>query len=375
MIWALSTSGVNGGLGTLEDGSCERTKKLTFWIHFAINVLGTLLLGASNYTMQCLSSPTRCEVDIAHSQGVWLDIGVPSYKNLRRLSSSRITLWWLLAVSSIPLHLLYNSAVFSTLSTRGYSVFIVASDFVNGATFNVGQTYDSTSVDTSWLVPWQQRLQKYQADQGLLLKLDNEACIKQYQESFISTNADLVVVTEATNSTNSLIGFVEKAISGIVVHPKDRRSWMCNTPFDKPCTVSPAANKSDWSIATAPTGDLSSISTNSVQYCLSQKVPEHCKLQFSMAIMIVVIICNIVKAGCMGLVAWKKSPEPLVTLGDAISSFLDRADPTTEGNCLNGKSHFESTNNWIRAPSQWHPNTLNWFQSASKRRWIVCNTL
>lgn len=121
--WAVSSSGIQNGLGTLQDGNCKRTATLTFWIHLAINVLSTLLLGASNYSMQCLSSPTRREIDKAHGQGIWLDIGVPSVRNLRRLSTTRIVLWWLLAISSIPLHLLYNSAIFSSLCRRQYDFF------------------------------------------------------------------------------------------------------------------------------------------------------------------------------------------------------------------------------------------------------------
>ena len=81
-IWAVLRFRTQSGLGTLYDGSCKRTRTLAFWIHLAINVFSTLLLGASNYSMQCLSAPTRGEIDKAHSQGIWLDIGVPSVRNL-----------------------------------------------------------------------------------------------------------------------------------------------------------------------------------------------------------------------------------------------------------------------------------------------------
>ena len=69
-IWAVLSFGAQNGLGTLHDGSCKRITTLTFWAHLAINVLSTLLLGASNYSMQCLSSPTRNEIDKAHGKGV-----------------------------------------------------------------------------------------------------------------------------------------------------------------------------------------------------------------------------------------------------------------------------------------------------------------
>ena len=69
-IWAVVSPGVQDGLATLQDGSCQRTKSLTTWTHLVINVLSTLLLGASHYSMQCLSSPTRSEIDKAHGQRI-----------------------------------------------------------------------------------------------------------------------------------------------------------------------------------------------------------------------------------------------------------------------------------------------------------------
>ena len=37
MIWTVSFSDVQNGIGTLQDGSCKRTTTLTFWVHLAIN--------------------------------------------------------------------------------------------------------------------------------------------------------------------------------------------------------------------------------------------------------------------------------------------------------------------------------------------------
>lgn len=113
------------------------TKRLDLWLHLAINLLSTLLLGASNYTMQCLSAPTRDEINKAHQQRISLDIGIPSIRNLRRISWNRIVLWWLLALSSVSLHFLYNSAVFSTLSTNPYTAAVVSTDFLTDTSFKI----------------------------------------------------------------------------------------------------------------------------------------------------------------------------------------------------------------------------------------------
>jgi hypothetical protein len=94
------------GIQTLFAGSCSRAHTISTFLHLLINVLSTILLGASNYCMQCLSAPTRTEVDRAHRKKIWLDIGVPSTRNLKQISSKRMLLWLILGLSSLPLHLL-----------------------------------------------------------------------------------------------------------------------------------------------------------------------------------------------------------------------------------------------------------------------------
>jgi hypothetical protein len=107
-IWTLAKYGVGiGGRQILFEGSCEETRKLNLGVHLLINVLSTILLSSSNYCMQCLSAATRKDIDAAHAEGVWLDIGVPSFRNLRRIRKKRAALWWLLGLSSLPLHLLF----------------------------------------------------------------------------------------------------------------------------------------------------------------------------------------------------------------------------------------------------------------------------
>ena len=104
--WAASNFGLSGGIGTIYRDNCAKIKSTGLWLHIAINVLSTMLLGASNYYMQCLCSPTRQEVDKAHAQKMWLDVGIQSIRNLRRIEKRRMILWICLAATSIPLHIM-----------------------------------------------------------------------------------------------------------------------------------------------------------------------------------------------------------------------------------------------------------------------------
>ena len=95
------------GIGTLYKGSCDTSRTIGLWLHLGINALSTLLLSGSNYTQQCLSAPTRSEIDAAHARRRWMDIGVPSVRNLFRIKLERTLLWIAIGFTSIPLHLLY----------------------------------------------------------------------------------------------------------------------------------------------------------------------------------------------------------------------------------------------------------------------------
>ena len=94
------------GIGTLYEGSCHKTRMIGLWLHLGINVLSTVLLSGSNYTQQCLAAPTRSEIDAAHARRRWMDIGVPSVRNLFRIKAERAYLWIAIGITSIPLHLL-----------------------------------------------------------------------------------------------------------------------------------------------------------------------------------------------------------------------------------------------------------------------------
>jgi hypothetical protein len=101
-----ATSGYRGGIASLVQGDPVKISNYNTIYRTLINILSTLLLGASNYAMQVISSPTREDADAAHAKGTWVEIGIVSPRNLRLMSRRRKMLWWMLGISSVPLHLL-----------------------------------------------------------------------------------------------------------------------------------------------------------------------------------------------------------------------------------------------------------------------------
>lgn len=104
--WALKKFGTTDLIVKLQQGSCSEANRVNTWVHLAINLLSTVILSGSNYCMQCLVAPTRGQINKAHAKREWLDIGIPSWRNLISLSRKRQAMWWALGVSSIPIHLL-----------------------------------------------------------------------------------------------------------------------------------------------------------------------------------------------------------------------------------------------------------------------------
>jgi len=106
IIWTLVKHNPVDGTGTLFKGDCDKTKSLNTKLQLGINILCTLLFGASNYCMQYLISPTRQEIDAAHSRKSLLRVGVQSFRNIKAISWERVVLWLALGFSSCPLHFL-----------------------------------------------------------------------------------------------------------------------------------------------------------------------------------------------------------------------------------------------------------------------------
>lgn len=396
-IWT-SRFGYENGIATIQKGSCSRIKSLDLWLHLFINVLGTLILGASNYTMQCLSSPTREEIDKAHLRKICLDIGVPSLANLRRISRTRLLLWWLLALSSLPLHFMYNSMVFYTISTYSYSVSIVSPEFLTGAPFGNQAHVESLEGDSSpgrsLRADAYERLEYLQAHLPSLQNLDKEACLRAYRKDFITDRGDLLVVSSASSNTSLLRFWSAGYLDGPYSDECLPYAWACMSHAPGPvnigheCDVRPE----DWKIDGLP-----------VEYCLSKPAKESCELHFSLAIVIAVLACNLIKVLCIGLVAWMPSSTPLLTLGDAVASFLSKRDPTTANNCLVSRYRFQRRNSrhfltcvcsdqatakissnitsryqqrgWNEAVRTQKTKSYFWFNAASRGRWLLCSVL
>ena len=138
-----------------------------------------------DYCAQLLAAPTRSEVDKAHHNGEWLDIGVPSLRNLwkKRIAGPRKAAWTLSMISSVLLHFVWNSAVVAARPFSLYHIAVVTSDYLADA----GQ----------WPTRNNQTLHMLQNTE-LLSQLNRTQCIERYISSTPGQKDVLVVAANIT---------------------------------------------------------------------------------------------------------------------------------------------------------------------------------
>lgn len=210
-----------------------------------------------------------------------------------------------------------------------------------------------------------------QAASGSLQWLDVQTCIKEYAQDFVTSRGGLVLVLdkqrdELNTSTSSIYSMVpnwknlkKEPWAGPGWCPWDHFAWICGQDgkhscgrcsndrgfttcaFDAPCHERlPSIQRNIQNVtakdsnAGAPEGWRPFQLDRPVKYCLSEQLPEQCQLQAVFQIWLIVVILNAIKATLMCLTLFSTRESPLMTVGDAIASFLERPDSTSHSLCL-----------------------------------------
>jgi hypothetical protein len=303
------------GVATLLEGDEDTVSWWNTICHVFINVLSTLLLSASNYTMQVLNSPTRQEMDRAHSRGKWLDVGLISIHNLKVMSRKRACLCLGLAVSSLPLHLLwvilwrllvmltdscsYNAAIFKIITMTEYSVTVLTSD------------YDS--------------LPNIQANVNIH-RLDNSQWRKIYNSPNITRYSDLYLLVDGVSNETQrtqgakgipdfLLTYFPANLSISEVTDLTKAGWTTYTPWYK---ENPKTKH-------ALPGQIH------IKEGYATSIQRQSRVQISLSFMALVAFFNFVKLALMLSVLLMDTLEYIVTLGDAVSSYLHHPEELTKG--------------------------------------------
>ncbi|RDW65107.1 hypothetical protein BP6252_10758 [Coleophoma cylindrospora] len=392
MCAAKAKYGIKDGFGTIREDNCAAAKSLNTWLHFAINIASTLLLTGSNAFMAVFCCPSRKEVDEAHRRGKTLHVGVFNLGNLRRIAKRKGLVVILLASSSVPFHLLYNSLVFTSLATNQYYWSVVTEDFLAGAPFNLTgdwvipamgyphvpayPTFTASPpssefgnlyrLDESGFARLDQVMTDYFVDMQHSApsweRLENKDCLQAYSNAFVSDRRNVVLVSSAKNANNSILQYGSADFQADM----DGNWWICSKHNQdggfQTCNAQDYISSADtWTVFDYP-----------IEYCLSQLTDDVCSVQFSMTIMVTVIAFNALKVVLMvSLLLFYDAEKILTSVGDAAQSFLTNQDQTTQMMCLANKreiNHFWTSRGLARP---FNPHRMRWGASVSKKRWLL----
>ncbi|KAI0965357.1 hypothetical protein F4678DRAFT_476639 [Xylaria arbuscula] len=389
-------------------------------LHLLINIASTLVsvsrLASSNFFMQVLNAPTRQEIDDAHSKTSWLGIGVASVRNIFHVSSFKTWCWVSLLLSSIPIHLLFNSTIFE-MDNRGsdYHLTIATEKFVYGGDFyppgasltipgfvasdDIGGANGQGELVSGYgrqinRSDYQNPLSPVLANISTVSKmaagwerLDISQCMTEYvQCSGLINHRNVVLIVEkpdgwAWNDIWHLSKIKTDLWQQII--PADKPNHLF---FDAQCYM--AANLDiNYGQTINCYNDCSEISDLrydlNISYCLAEPFTYHCQLAVSPALLLGVTLCLITKT-TVAIIVTKvlKHPKhkPLVTLGDAIESFIEQPDPITAGLCSIDQTDIRSSTK--RKPVYLLPHSRKWKMSMQlwaatmpKSVWVLSYTL
>ncbi|KAF2673576.1 hypothetical protein BT63DRAFT_467104 [Microthyrium microscopicum] len=356
--------GVNGvdknGRITVYEGDCGKMKTKNLFAHAFVSGIGTYMLSASCYVMYCLTPPSRKELDQQHSQGRWLDIGAMSLRNLRAASKLRLSFFLLLALSSPLLQLFFNAILFPTYSANDYSVLVAQESYINSENFTMRMAQDfgpSQPVTNYFSAIALEMHQKARA--GKLERLDNKECIDQYAVPVQSARRNVILISKNNSSRSGDVfdAYEAPVPSAINRDGPEQYSWLCNRLKLKTtdqCLYHAEHLRLDASLWKVSDGAK-------IEYCLSEKSDEHCKLQLSLPFCLIVLFVCLFKSMIMFAVAFNVNEQPLMTTGDAIVSYMNRPDRYTKHMCMASKSFI------INHPGQWRKSAPGYFVKKPKR--------
>lgn len=287
----------------------------------------------------------------------------------------------------------YNSAIFASFPNSAYNVFSVNEvfgqfnnnteqmiEYVNKIQWNGFQNF-------SWSMTFSDDFNKL--TEGSFHRLDSLQCLDAYAQEFQSSTSNLYIVTPIN------VSYLDPTLPAMLHAEKipaalptiDSYSWVCSQfpPTDTSLCAdhisSFRANISDW----RPFG-------YQVDYCLAERDPVPglvglgtalCRVQVDLSIALIVGIVNLVQVIIMCIMTLRVKDIPLLTHGDAVLSFLEDPDPTTESMSLLEKTdaaRFKSprkksqpelqSREWLSSPKRFVATRKRWYTAVGKPRWI-----
>lgn len=419
LLVCVSLTYANGGgfqVTQLYTGQCSQAKVMNMCMQLVCAITAIGMSVSFDFFIRLVSSPTVDDLREAHSQGRSLDIGVPSWRNLRQLSRWRKFWWVSLVAIGIPIQLFFHSSTFIVYTSTTYSVFIASEAFTTGANFVYPgvafldlSAYNSTTEVQSH---FHDILPGFRAASTNWTRLDVQDCLRTYFQDpmGLQNHRNLLLVVQTgpdadatgwkgaqvwnstpaayTNDTiheyqpevvNALWSFTPicsttRSGSGsnlIWTSCRDSdTSEFGSAGFDLPEFDGSSEVPNVWDIPWYPVGNefyptsqfgngdiYPEYQTVAVKYCLSEPYSAPCKVFVSGPFLLISLVCVLMGSILSILVTsfhWRK--ESCQCLGDALKVFMVHGTDITR---ISGTG-----------PVVWKDAKKRWGQVVSRRMWL-----
>ena len=191
-------------------------------------------------------------------------------------------------------------------------------------------------------------------------------------------------ITISTEQPSSIVCFPVEAYNGFTMPPiiwpdsvfmnaSTNLRWNANVSIDHYGWLS---NNSSY-IQPLNYDQSGGYTTQHVAYGLSTHVPQSSSIQIARVFIIVVIICNLLKTVAIFFTMRNCFSQQILTMGDAVSSYLQSPDISTLGACIlkrkklvrniaHGKKH---------EPAQWRRRKVHYLLGVISNGWITYSIL
>lgn len=241
----------------------------------------------------------------------------------------------------------YNSIIFISETGFDYHLIAVTSSFVTGSDFSISNVNNNAGLTRNELLDLQDL-----ADQNELTELSVPVCISTFSAVFNNEFQNILFVLDSgSSSENSLIATFNAGLN--------------------------ASAMADFSTQTTTTSTQILVDGSPVSSCLAQPaLPSNssCTVNLNGALFIIVLALNILSLLVTACVLFLPRFVPLVTLGDAIASFLRGPDPATRSNALLTKANLiTGLGGWgFTEGKYWAPTqSPRYFRTASRAQWFT----
>ena len=422
LLIASSIIGDFYGSTILHKGECNKAGKINKGIHAAATVTSFLVTLSSDAFLRLIVAPLPKDIEKAHANADWLEIGVNSWRNLKYVACWRRIIWALLILSSIPLQLLFQAAIFLTTTFTDYQQILVSQDFLNGGPWaipGVAPLYfgEAWVADNATDYAMVQQFQKYSANSNWTI-LDSISCRETYLASpnGLQNYRNLIIVIEAGPSPNAPgwtgaeiwngtlpIFYDNITTDGYAPHALNTlwsldvsciAGTTCTTGFGYDAFYDIPSNFSNpWSFQwVSPYLYLNNVSVTNFSreysdvtglYCLAEPFVAPCKIEVTNGFLLAGCICVLIKSVVAALtLIWLRDTSPVQCLGDMIQLGMQSEDSTTAELCtydqdwfrkyksrhiIAGTENMESR--WIAEPRKWASTDKRWSAAVPKSVW------